>query len=106
MFRNNNKDKNNSLALGLLLGAAAGAVSVLMTDKKNRKKVSEKMEQMKRWSTTTSEDIKKKADTATNDARQTLDEVKVRTERKAKIAKDDLSSDIERVKQTPKKSLN
>ncbi len=106
MFRNHNKEKNNSLALGLLLGAAAGVVGVLMTDKKNREKVSQKMDQMKQWSATTSQDIKSKADAGKDDMQKSLEDVKVRAERKAKIAKDDLSSEIEETKQDPKKSLN
>lgn len=45
-----------------IAGVAIGAAGVLLADKKNRKVVEKKMDQVKKWSDTTITDMKKKTD--------------------------------------------
>lgn len=69
------------------IGAAAGAVGVLMMDKKNQKMVSEKVDQIKKWSDKTVNDLKSKTDDAVDTASQQVDKLADKSEDLSKEVK-------------------
>lgn len=96
------KEKRNSLTLGLVLGAAAGAVGVLLTDKSNRKKVSDKMQQARQWSMQTSKDLKDKALQVQDSAEDKAKEAKTRVQKRTNSVKEDVESEKEALKEDVK----
>lgn len=87
-----NDKSNNSVKIGItagVIGAAAGAASVYLSDKNNRKKVANRLEQVKKWSDRTVAEWKAKTEEATDKSVKKADNVKQEVTEKTETALDD-----------------